>query len=50
MNKLTINVENQKQPYLVQNTETGTITHKHTVKPRLPKYGSQSETMTNTCL
>uniref|UniRef100_A0A8C7RUQ5 Rab-GAP TBC domain-containing protein n=1 Tax=Oncorhynchus mykiss TaxID=8022 RepID=A0A8C7RUQ5_ONCMY len=31
-----------------ENTETGTITHKHTVKPRLPKYGSQSETMTNT--
>ena len=37
--------------YLVTtNTETGTITHQHTVKPRLPKYGSQSETMTNTCL
>ena len=40
-----------KQPILVQtNTETGTITHKHTVKPRLPKYDSQSETTNDTCL
>jgi hypothetical protein len=32
------------------NTDTETITHKTTVKPRLPKYDSQSETTNDTCL
>jgi hypothetical protein len=35
---------------VVKNTDMETNTHKPTVKPRLPKYDSQSETTNDTCL
>ena len=37
-----------KQYRVVKNTDTETNTHKQTVKPRLPKYDSQSETTNDT--
>ena len=45
--------ENERKPKqyrVVKNTDTETITHKHTEKPRLPKYDSQSETTNDSCL
>ena len=42
--------ENPKQYRVVKNTDTETNTHQETVKPRLPKYDSQSETTNDTCL
>ena len=46
----TIHVRKPTTALSGANTETGTITHKHTVKPRLPKSDSQSETTNDTCL
>ena len=51
MNKLQNNkCENPKPVPCGTNTDTGDNHPQNPTPNRLPKYGSQSETMTNTCL